>query len=137
MMFQQINTQVLALGKNFADTAFKAQSLALEGFEKIAGLQLKTLESQVNATTVFLNEAFEARDFETAKAVWPKGVNLVKESTEKLYSTSQEVFGVSLKTSEALGQLARDAFETTNDKFAKSVNAVNAAAASATTKAAK
>lgn len=136
-MFQQINTQVLALGKNFADTAFKAQSLALEGFEKIAGLQLKTLENQVNATTAFLSEAFEARDFETAKAVWPKGVNLVKESTEKLYSTSQEVFGVGLKTSEALGQLARDAFETTNDKFTKSVNAVNAAAASVTAKASK
>ena len=136
-MFQQINTQVLALSKNFADTAFKAQSLALEGFEKIAGLQLKTLENQVNATTAFLSEAFKARDFETAKTVWPKGVNLVKESTEKLYSTSQEVFGVGLKTSEALGQLARDAFETTNDKFTKSVNAVNAAAASVTAKASK
>ena len=130
-MFQQFNSQVLAFGKNFADAAFKAQTVALESFEKIADIQLKTLEGRVNATQAFWTEALEARDFEGFKAVWPKSVNLVKESTEKLYSTGQEVFGVSLKATEALGQLTRQNFEAANDNFTKSAAAAQAAVAQA------
>ena len=68
------------------------------------------------------------RDFDSLKAFWPKSVNLVKESAEKLYANGQEVFGVTLKTSEALGQLAKGSFEAANDNFSKQVNAVKKAA---------
>ena len=123
-MYEQINTQILAMSKSFADNAFKAHSVAVEGLERIADLQLKALEKNVSATVEFWSEAAEVRDFDAMKAFWPKGVNLVKETTEKLYANSQEVFGVTLKTSEALGQLAKGTFESANDNFTKQVNAV-------------
>jgi len=130
-MFEQFNSQVLAFGKNFADAAFKAQTVALESFEKIADIQLKTLENRLTATQAFWTEALEARDFEGFKAVLPKGVSLVKESTEKLYSTGQEVFGVSLKASEAFGQMAKTNYEAANDTLVKQAEAVKKAATAA------
>lgn len=126
-MYEQINTQALAFSKTFADTAFKANSLAVEGFERITSLQLKALEARVAATVEFWSEAAEVRDFDGFKSIWPKGVNLVKETTEKLYANGQEVFGVTLKTSEALGQLAKGSFEVANDNFTKQVSAVKKA----------
>jgi phasin family protein len=123
-MYEQINTQVLAISKSFADTAFKAHGLAVEGFERITDLQLKTLENRVSAAVEFWSEAAEVRDFDGLKSIWPKSVNLVKESTEKFYANGQEVFGLGLKTAEALGQLAKGSVEAANDNFAKQVNAV-------------
>ncbi|HMM56310.1 MAG: phasin family protein [Proteobacteria bacterium] len=128
-MYEQINSQFLALSKSFADNAFKAQNLAAEGMERIAALQLKTLENRVAATVEFWSEAAEVRDFDGVKAIWPKSVNLVKESTEKFYANGQEIFGLTLKTTEALGQLAKGSFEAANDNFTKQVNSVKKAAA--------
>ena len=126
-MFVQINTQSLALGKSYADAFVKAQGLALSSFERITELNLKTFEDRVKASVDFWSEAAEVRDFEGVKAIWPKGVQLAKESAEKLYATSQEVFGVSLKTSEAIGSLAKGSFETTSETIAKQVNAAKKA----------
>lgn len=114
-MYEQMNSQFLSLGKNFADAAVKAQSVALASFESIAGLQLKAVENHVNASSAFWAEASEVRDFEGAKAIWPKGIQLAKESAEKLYATNQEVIGLTLKTNEALGQLAKNQFEAASE----------------------
>src|SRR5215469_9089396 len=121
-MYEQINSQALAFSKSFADAAFKANSLAVEGFERITSLQLKTLENRVAATVEFWTEAAEVRDFDGFKSIWPKGVNLVKETTEKLYANGQEVFSVAVKTGEALGQLAKGSVENANETFTKQVN---------------
>jgi len=128
-MFEQINTQSLALGKSYADTFVKAQTIALEGFERITDLQIKTLEDRVNAAVQFWTEATDVRDFEAARAFWPKSVQLAKENAEKLYATSQEVFGVTLKTTEAIGALAKGSFENTNATIQTQVNAAKKAAA--------
>jgi len=128
-MFEQMNAQSLAFGKSYADTFTKAQSVAMEGFERIRDLQIKTLEDRVNAAVQFWSEAAEVRDFDAARAFWPKSVQLAKENAEKLYATSQEVFGVTLKTTEALGQLAKGSFENTSEAFAKQVNTAKKAAA--------
>jgi len=127
-MYEQINTQALALSKSLSDTAFKANSLAVEGFERITNLQLKALENRIAAAVEFWSEAAEVRDFDGFKTIWPKSVNLVKETTEKLYASNQEVMNVAVKTSEALGQLAKGSFEAANENFTKQVN-VNVAAA--------
>lgn len=127
-MYEQINSQVLAFSKSFADNAMKAHNLAVEGFERITALQLKTLENRVSATVEFFSEAAEVRDFDGIKTIWPKGVNLVKETSEKFYANGQEVFGVSLKTSEALGQLAKGSIEAANDNFTKTVHVAKKAA---------
>jgi phasin family protein len=127
-MFEQMNTQSLALGKSYVDAFAKAQAVAMEGFERITDLQIKTLEDRVNAAVQFWSEAAEVRDFEGARAFWPKGVQLAKENAEKLYATSQEIFGVTLKTTEAVGALAKGSFENTNETIAKQVNTAKKAA---------
>jgi phasin family protein len=127
-MYEQINTQALAFSKSFADTAFKANALAVEGFERITNLQLKAFENRVAATVEFWSEAAEIRDFDSFKSIWPKSVNLVKETTEKLYANGQEVLSVAVKTGEALGQLAKGSIETANDSFNKQVASVKKAA---------
>ena len=48
-MFEQINAQSMAFGKTYADAFVKAQTVAMEGFERITDLQIKTLEDRVNA----------------------------------------------------------------------------------------
>lgn len=128
-MYEQFNSQFLALGKNFTDAAMKAQGLALAGFERIADLQLKAVENHVSASTAFWSAASEVRDLDGAKAIWPKGVQLAKDSAEKIYSTNQEVLGVTLKTNEALGNLLKGSFEASNEAVANQVNAVKKAAA--------
>ena len=127
-MFDQINLQPLALSKSYTDAFVKAQGLALAGFERITELNLKTFEDRVKASVDFWSEAAEVRDIEDAKAIWPKGVQLAKQSAEKLYSTGQEVIGVTLKTNEALGKLIKGSLEATNETVARQVGAVKKAA---------
>ncbi len=127
-MYDQMNSQFLSLGKNFADAAMKAQSVALAGFESIAGLQMKAVENHVNASNAFWSEASEVRDFEGAKAIWPKGIQLAKDSAEKMYATNQEVLGMTLQTNEQLGNLIKGSFEATNEAVTKQVNSVKKSA---------
>lgn len=133
-MIEQYNNQVLAFSKSFAEAAFKVQGLALQSFEKIADLQLKAIENRANATAAFVTEALEVRDFDGLKAIWPKGVTLAKESAEKAYANSQEVFGITVKTSEALGELAKTNFVTTNETIKNNVDSFKKAATAAVAK---
>ena len=127
-MYEQMNSQFLSLGKNFADVAAKAQSVAMAGFESIAGLQMKAVENHISASHACWAEATEVRDLEGAKAIWPKGIQLAKESAEKLYATNQEVIGLTLQTNEQLGNLIKGSFEATNEAVTKQVNSVKKAA---------
>jgi len=127
-MFEQINTPSLALGKGYVDAFVKAQGLALAGLERITELNLKAFEDHVKASVDFWSEAAEVRDFEGVKAIWPKGVQLAKENAEKLYANGQEVAGVSAKTTEAIGSLAKGSFESTNETITKQVDAAKKAA---------
>ena len=113
-MFEQINSQFVTLTKQFADSALKANSL---------GVQLKTFESGVSSAVAFLGEAAEVRDLEGVKAIFPKGVQLVKQSSEQFYNAGQEVLGQSLKTGEAIGQLYKAQFDAANDNVRSTVNA--------------
>lgn len=116
-MFEQINTQWINMGKRFADTAIKANGLAVEGFEKALNLNLKALEERVEAAVGFISDATAARDFETVKALWPKGLNLAKESTEKFVATGQEVVAVTLKTNESIGALYASDVQAATETF--------------------
>jgi len=122
-MFEQINTQFANATKQFADAALKANSLAFQNFERAMGVQLRTYETNVNATVAFLGEASEVRDLEGVKAIFPKGVALVKSSTEQFYNAGQEVFGQTMKTNEAIGQLYKAQIEAANEGIAKTAAA--------------
>lgn len=111
-MIEQFNTkQFVAYGKQWTDTAFKAHGLAIAGFERTVELQLKHLEGQVNAAVDFFNEAAEARDVESARALLPKSFAVMKDSAEKTYATSQELMGLTVKTTEAIGDLLKSGLE--------------------------
>lgn len=126
-MFEQINSQFVSAAKQFADSALKANSLALENVERLVGLQIRTVEAQANATAAFLSEAAEVRDFDGAKAIWPKGINLARESAEACYGASQEAFGQTLKTSEAIGALVKGHIDAASAHVAQTAKPAKAA----------
>jgi len=43
--------------------------------------------------------------------VWPKGLQLARENIERAVNAGQEVLGRTLKTQEAIGQVAKAQFE--------------------------
>lgn len=116
-MFKQINAPFADAARQLTQSALQANQLAFQGFEHIINVQLKSAESNLKASSEFFTEASEVSDLEAAKAIWPKGAALVKGSTEQLYAATQEVLSHTLKTSEAIGQLFRNQFQTASENF--------------------
>jgi hypothetical protein len=112
-MYQQFNDQFTKSTRQFADTTAQVGRLALENTEAVFGLQLATLEENMNAAFAFFGELAEVRDLDGAKAVWPKGVQIARENVERTIGAGQEVFGRSMKTQEAIAKLAKSQFEST------------------------
>ena len=110
-MYQQINEQFTAASRQFADTAAQVNRLALENAEKVFGLQLSTIEENVNATFAFWGELANVRDFGTMKTLWPKGVQIARDTIERSINVGQEVYGRTIKTNEAIGQIAKGQIE--------------------------
>lgn len=125
-MYEQASNQFLALSKQAAETFLKANAIAVEGFEKLIDIQLKTIEERVKVATDLMGQVGEVKDFDAARASFPKSVNLVKDSAEKFYATSQEVTSVLVKTGEAYGQLFKGTVEAANDSVAKVTKAAKA-----------
>lgn len=111
-MYQQFNDQFAKSTRQFADTTAQVGRLTLENTEAVFGLQLAAIEENMNATFAFWGELAEVRDFDGLKAVWPKGVQIARENVERSIGTGQEVFGRTLKTNEAIAQIAKGQFET-------------------------
>ena len=109
--FGNAQSQLSTATRQFADVAGKINRLALENAEETFGLQLATFEENVNAAFAFWGEIAEVRDFDGLKAVWPKGVQIARENIERTVSTGQEVFGRTVKTNEAIAQIAKGQFE--------------------------
>lgn len=101
---------------SFASAAARANQLAMEHAENAFGLQLKTLEQNVSATTSFFGEFAQARDLGAYQTLWPKGLQLARDNLERLASVNQEVVGLGLKASDALGQLAKQQFDANNEQ---------------------
>lgn len=106
-MTQQLNNQVFAYAKQFADNAFRAQSVALKGMEQIAGLQLNAFEKQSRALADFVAVATEARDADGFRGLMEKSATLSRESAEHAVAVTQEVAAVSRTVAESLGTLAQ------------------------------
>ena len=115
-MNQNFNEQMSNASRQLADTATQANRLALENAEKVFGLQLATFQESANAAFAFWGEVAEARDFDGLKAVWPKGVQVARENAERAVSTGQEVFGRTVKTNEAIAQIAKAQVESATAK---------------------
>lgn len=108
----QFNEQFAAASRQFADTAAQINKIALENTEALFRLQLSTLEDRANATFAFFGEASQARDIDTLKTLWPKGVQVARENVERAVAVGQDVYARTLKANEAIGQIAKAQLET-------------------------
>lgn len=127
-MSAQFNDSFSTFTHQFAAAASRANRLALENAESVFGVQLRVFEKNIDATTAFLDEVAGTRDLDSYKTLWPKGLQVAKDNTERLVAASQEVFGLTLKAGEAFGQLAKSQIESASEtvqanvaKAAKSV----------------
>jgi hypothetical protein len=135
-MYQQINEQFTAASRQFADTAAQVNRLALENAEKVFGLQLSTIEENVNATFAFWGELAQVRDLDGMKTLFPKGVQVARETIERSISAGQEVYGRTIKTNEAIGHIAKGQIEAATEQAKTVAEKVKTAATNATTNAA-
>ena len=128
VMTQQLNNQLFAFTKQFTDSAFKAQSLALKGLETVAALQLKALEEQSKVSAEFVAEAMETRDANGLRSLWEKGTSLSRDNAERAVAVSQEVLAITQKTAESLNALVQEQRQAANDAVTAPVAAKKAAA---------
>ena len=122
--FSGAQSQFNAATRQFADVAGQINRLTLENTQKAIDLQLATLEENLAAGFAFWGEVAEVRDFDGLKAVWPKGVQVARETLERSVSAGQEVFGRTVKTNEAIGQIAKGQFEAATAKASAEVEKV-------------
>ncbi len=127
-MNYQYNEQFAAATRQFADTAARIGQLTLDNAHKAFGLQLATLEENAEATFAFFGEAAEVRDMDGFKTLLPKGVQIARENVERTLSAGQEVFGATVKTNEAIAQIARAQMETATAKAQAAAETVAAQA---------
>ena len=127
-MYQQINEQFAAASRQFADTAAQINRLALDNATQVFGLQLAALERNANAAFAFFGEFAEVRDADQLKAVWPKGLQVARENVERSINAGQEVVGRTLKTQEAIGQVAKAQFEASTAQARDAVDSATKAA---------
>ena len=109
--FNQFNDQFASASRQFADTAGQVSRLALGNAEQVFGVQLAAIEQNVNATFAFWGQLAEARDVDGLKSLWPTGVQVARENVQRALSAGQDVIGRTLKTNEAIGQIAKGQFE--------------------------
>lgn len=128
-MTQQINNQLFAFTKQFTDSAFKAQSLALKGLETVADLQLKALEQQAKLSAEFVAEAMETRDANGLRSLWEKGASLSRENAERSVAISQEIIAITQKTAESMNALVQEQRQAANDAVVAPIVAAKKAAA--------
>jgi hypothetical protein len=130
-MYPQFNEQFTAATRQFVDTAAQINRLALDNAEKVFGLQLTAFNDSANAAFAFLGKVADARDFDGLKDALPTGVQVARENLERAISTSQEVYGQTLKTNEAIGQIAKGQFEAATEQVQNNAEKVAKAAAKA------
>jgi len=107
-----INEQFAAASRQFVQTAAQVNRLALSHAEQVFALQLGTFEQNVTAAFAHLGELAEVRDADGLRKAWPKGLQVARENAERVVATGQEVIDRTVKTGEAIGQIARTQFET-------------------------
>ncbi|MDN5923801.1 MAG: phasin family protein [Xanthomonadales bacterium] len=126
-MYDTLNKQALAFGKQFTDNVIKAQGVALKNFEQISSVQAKALEEQATAHADFANEATKANDFDSVRELWTKSSDFARNSAEKLYATQQDVLAIMAKNAQVMTDLGREQFEAGSEVLAAAPKAAKKA----------
>ena len=111
MYQQQFNEQFAAATRQFAETAARINRLTLENVEKVFGLQIAAIEESASATFAFWSQLNEARDLNGLRDAVPAGLQVARENTERAIATGQEIYDSTLKTNEAIAQIAKGEVE--------------------------
>src|SRR5690606_30727322 len=83
LMSYQFNDPFSAYTQQFSAVAARFNRLALENAETVLGLQLRTLEKNVEATTSFLGEFAGASDLDAYRNLWPKGLQVARDNAQR------------------------------------------------------
>lgn len=119
-MFEQMNSQVLSSTKQFAETMVKFNAIAVDSFEKMIDIQLKSFEERANVFADFMEQAAVVRDAEGVRAFLPKSVSMVKNSAESNIASSQQLAGVFTKGSEQVLGLVKGQVDVANEAMVNS-----------------
>ncbi len=133
-MYETMNQQMLALGKQFTDNLVKVQSETLKTLEQISSVQMKALETQAANNAAFASEAGQATDAESLRALWEKGADFSRDAAEKTWAAQQNVLELLAKNAETIGTLAREQYEAGNEAFNTAAEAVRKPAKAAKAK---
>ena len=123
-MYETMNKQALALGKQYTDNFIKAQGVALKTLEQINSLQLKAFESQASANAAFAGEAAKVNDMDGIRALWDKSADFTRDAAEKAYATQQDVLQLVTKSAETFGEMAREQYEAGNEAISANAQTV-------------
>jgi hypothetical protein len=124
-MFEQIQETVLNATKQYADVVVKANTLAVDSFEKLVELQLKSIEHRTNAVADLFETAIAVKGLEDVRALMPKSVAMVKDQAEKHVALSQDSAAIFGKSGEAFYGLFKSQFESANDVVLKASKVVS------------
>jgi Phasin protein len=124
-MFEQMSQQMLSMSKQFAATIVQANTVAVDHFEKLVDLQLKTIESGSTVMADLVEQVSAVKSAEDFRAMMPKSISMMKAQAEKSVALSQEVGALVGKTAEQFTGLVKGQFETANDAVLKTAKVVN------------
>jgi Phasin protein len=126
-MFDQVPSQFLNASKQAIDAMLKANSIAVDSFEKLAEAQLKAFATSATATQDFIEEFKDARSPEALHNALPKGVSLVKGNVELGYNTLTELLNISFKSVEQFANLANENVDAVAPAVNKAIKAAQKA----------
>ncbi len=124
-MFEQMSSQILSFSKQFADSVVKANTVAVDHFEKIIDVQLKGFEDRMTTMAELVEGVAVVKSPEEFRAFMPKSIAMIKTVAEKNVALGQEIAGITTRSTENLVSLVKGQFDVANDSI---VNASKVAA---------
>lgn len=118
-MFEQMSQQMLSMSKQFAATVVQANTVAVDHFEKLVDLQLKSIEANSAVMADLAEHVSSIKSAEDFRAMMPKSVGILKAQAEKSVALSQEVGALVGKSAEQFSSLVKGQLETANDAVLK------------------
>ena len=118
-MFEQMSSQILSFSKQFAESVVKANTVAVDHFEKIIDVQLKGFEDRMTTMAELVENAAVVKSPEEFRAFVPKSISMIKTVAEKNVALSQEIAGITTRSTETLVNLVKGQFDIANDSIVK------------------
>ncbi len=118
-MFEQMSSQVLTFSKQFTASIVKANTVAVDHFEKIIDVQLKGFEDRMTTMAELVETAAVVKSPEEFRAFMPKSMSMIKTVAEKNVAMSQELAGITTRTTETLVNMVKGQFDVANDSIVK------------------